>query len=263
MGRKKRAVEGFVLNLDDFINSDMTIETLLTEMEKKATPVAKPRKRKSETKAKTDEEILAGIRSTYTCHTCGKPGFSKYVKKWRGHTLCIVCHQHERSTISAELEEYIKGVYSRGCTFCDAKKGRFHLDHINMFSKVGSVGVMIESGCSAETIKEEIAKCQLLCYECHMLVTTFEVRRGFIKEKSRMTRKISAGEDVTELRQKLYDEYDAVMTKMYPLIRAKVREVGCVGESVEASGGGIDGSELGHETDADSEDSYGDCDGDF
>lgn len=254
-------MEGFILTLDDFVSGDVTIDMLLTEMEKKATPQAKHRKKKYV--MKTDEEILAGIRSTYTCHTCHRHGFAKNVKSWRGHTLCSACHQRERSNISTELEEYIKDVYSRGCTFCDTKVGSFHLDHINMFSKVGSVGMMIESGCSAEAIKEEIAKCQLLCVGCHMVVTRFEAKRGFIKDKRHLNREIAAGKDVTELRQKLYGEYDVVMTKMYPLIRAKVREVGCVGELEEASGGGIDGSEIRHESESDDASSCGDCDEDF
>lgn len=242
MGRKKRVVEGLVMNLDDFMCSDIHIEMI------------------PESNTKTDEEILAGIRSTYTCHMCHRIGFAKCVKRWRGHTLCDACHQHERNNVSAELEEYIRRVYSRGCTFCDTKTGRFHLDHINMFSKVGTVGVMIESGCSAEAIKEEIEKCQLLCVDCHMLVTAFEVRRGFIKEKRHLNRAISAGKDVTEPRQKLYNEYEAVMSKIYPLIREKVRRVGgLAGEP----GRGITGSEIRHEAGDDGKYSCGDCVMDF
>ena len=244
---RKKCVEGFILNLDDFIGSDMTIDTLLASLEM---PEEIPRKKKERKRAditKTDEEILAGIRRTYTCYTCGRHGYTSYVKRWRDHTLCHACHQRERNNLSAELEKYIKEVYSRGCAFCDTKEGRFHLDHINMFSKMESVGVMIEAGYSEEAIKEEIAKCQLLCVDCHMLVTAFEVKRGFIKEKKRLNRKVSTGEDVTELRKKLYDEYDAVMTKMYPLIRAKVR----VGGLGDASGRGIEGSEIRHETEID------------
>ena len=233
------------MNLDDLLSSDIQIEMI------------------PEPHTKTDEEILAGIRSTYTCHMCHRIGFTKCVKRWRGHTLCHACHQNERNKVSVELEEYIKEVYSHGCTFCDTKKGRFHLDHINMFSKVGTVGVMIESGCSVEAIKEEIAKCQLLCVDCHMLVTAFEVRRGFIKDKRHLNRAIAAGKDVTELRQKLYDEYDAVMTKMYPLIRAKARAGVCVGGIGEASGGGMEGSSLRHEIGKDVKNSCGDCDEDF
>jgi hypothetical protein len=122
---------------------------------------------------------------------------------------------------------------------------------------------MVNAGEPEEVIKDEIAKCQLLCVDCHMVVTRFELRRGFMKQKRRLNRAIVAGEDVKELRQKLYDEYDVVMTKMYPLIRDKVREVACVGGFGESSGGGIEGSETCHESESDDSSSCGDCDEDF
>ena len=95
-----------------------------------------------------------------------------------------------------------------------------------MFSKVNSVMDMVNAGEPEEAIKAEIAKCQLLCVDCHMVVTRFELRRGFMHKKTKLNRVIAAGEDATDLCKELYDEYDVVMTKMYPLIRAKVREVG-------------------------------------
>lgn len=254
MGRKKRVVEGFIMNLDDFMSSDVTIDTLLAEMEKKVTPVAKPRKKK-----KSDEEILAAIRSKYHCDTCKRYIYASYVRSWQGRYVCEKCYTDINKDISTEIIDYIKEIYSRGCVFCDVKGGRFHFDHINMFTKVNSVMAMVNAGEPVEGIKAEIGKCQLLCVDCHMVVTRFELRRGFIRDKSRLTRKSNAGEDVTELRQKLYEEYEAVMTKMYPLIREKVR----VGWVDEASGGGIEGSEIRHKTESDSEESCGDYDRDF
>lgn len=255
MGRRKRVVEGFVLNLDDFVSSDATIETLLAEIEKKTTPEVKKR----EVKAKSYEEIFDRLRSTYTCTTCYRQCYALKAKRWKGKLVCYACHHYERSNISAELETYVKDVYSRGCTFCDMRRGRFHLDHINMFSKVESVGVMMEIGSSAEAIKEEIAKCQLLCVDCHMFVTRYEAKCGFIKEKKQLNRAIAAGKDVTGLRQELYDKYEIVMTKMYPRIRERLR----VGSSKDASGGGIDDEIIRHETDESDESSCGDDDDDF
>jgi protein-arginine kinase activator protein McsA len=257
MGRKKRVVEGVVLNLDDFISSDVTIETLLAEMEKKVTPAAKPRKKKS------DEEILSAISSKYHCDTCKRYIYASYVKLWHGKHYCDKCYEDIHKDISPEITEYIKEIYSRGCVFCDVKGGRFHFDHINMFTKVNSVMGMVNAGETVEDIKVEIGKCQLLCTDCHMVVTRFELRRGFIRQKMKLNRAIAAGEDVTDMRQKLSHEYDVVMTKMYPLIRAKVREVACVGGFGEASGGGIKGSEIRHEYASDDSSSCGVCDEDF
>ena len=235
MPKKKLIVEGSILNLED-----MTIECVDN---------------------KSDEELLAEIRCTYRCHDCNKPVFAKYSKIWRGRKLCQVCHTRERNSISAEFEEYIREVYSRGCAFCAVKSGRFHLDHVNMFSKTGTVGTMILSGRPADEIKAEIAKCQLLCIDCHGIVTRFEHKRGFMIKKRMLNRKIKRGEDVTELRKGLCEEYDAVMSKVYPLICAKVCEGWRVGGLVEASGGGSWGYFIRHELERLCADTCGDYDG--
>jgi hypothetical protein len=122
---------------------------------------------------------------------------------------------------------------------------------------------MILSGRPVDEIKAEIAKCQLLRIDCHGIVTRFEHKRGYMIKKRMLNRKIKRGEDVTELRKELCDEYDAVMCKVYPLIRAKVCEGWRVGGLVEASGRGIEGSEIRHEIERLCANSYGDCDGDF
>ena len=220
MPKKKLIVEGSILNLEDMTSSDMTIDMLLAEIE---TPQAKPRKKKERA---TDEEILAGICSKYHCGSCKRYIYASYVRSWQGKYLCDTCYLDNRKDISPELSAYIKEIYSSGCVFCDIKDGRFHFDHINMFSKVNSVMDMVNAGEPEEAIKAEIAKCQLLCVDCHMVVTRFELRRGFMHKKTKLNRVIAAGEDATDLCKELYDEYDVVMTKMYPLIRAKVREVG-------------------------------------
>lgn len=255
---RKKHVEGFILNLDDFMSSDVTIDTLLAAMEKKVT---KPHKKKDV--MKTDEEILAGIRSKYHCESCKRYIYASYVRSWQGKHLCDKCYLDNRKDISPELSAYIKEIYSSGCAFCDIKGGRFHFDHINMFSKVNSVMDMVNAGEPEEAIKAEIAKCQLLCTDCHMVVTRFELRRGFMRKKTKLNRAIAAGEDVSELREKLYEEYDVVMTRMYPLIRAKVREVACVGDLAGSSGRGIGVDIIRHESEADDDSSCGDCDVDF
>lgn len=242
MPRKKRVVvEGFTLDLMALEHGSADISALLAEVEQKADVVEV---KKSVTK-KTDEELLSSIRCKRHCDTCRRPIFTP-VRPWRGSTLCFNCHATVDKDISPELTEYIKEIYSRGCAFCDIKHGKFHLDHINMFTKVNSVGSMLDMGESAEVIIAEVAKCQLLCVNCHALVTAFEAKRGFMKKKRSLNRKIASGEDVTELRRQLHDEYAAVMTKMYPLIRAKAVQV-CDGNAIEHVAESDSGSgEEGH-----------------
>ena len=256
MPRKKRIVEGITLNLDDFMSSDVSIDTTLL-VETKTETVKKINSHK---KTKTNADILAAIHSKYHCDTCKRYIYSSYVRSWRGRYLCDKCYTDVRKDISPELTAYIKDIYSRGCAFCNVTVGRFHFDHINMFSKVNSVMAMVNAGESEEDIKTEIAKCQLLCADCHMVVTRVELRSGFIRQKTKLTRMIAAGKDVTELRQALYDEYDAFMKEMYPLIREKVCEVACVGDLVEASGRGIGVEFSRHGSGVSCEVSRGVCD---
>lgn len=222
--RKRQIVEGITLDLTDPLMIELDIVGLLT----KIGPDKGEHVPKLEVTIEpvNDEEIVNKIRPKRHCDTCRKPIFTS-VKLWRGAKLCMNCHAIAAKDISPELSAYIKEVYRSGCVFCGVKHGRFHLDHINMFTKVDSVCHMLDRGEPAENIIAEVAKCQLLCINCHTLVTSFEAKRGFLKKKRGLNRKIAAGVDVTELRQQLYDEYEAIMVKVYPLLREKVLRTLC------------------------------------
>ena len=232
MSRRKRVVpEGIVLDLTNIPESDIDIDALIAEMQRNVEPEPPI------VQVKTDEEILDEISDKHHCHNCRRSIFSD-PKVWKETVLCENCHKRVRMReVPRELTEYIRNVYRRGCSFCDIKDGRFHLDHINMFSKIKSVYELRNDGAPAEVIIAEIDKCQLLCVNCHGLVTKFELKRGFIKQKRILNKKIAAGENVTDLRGRLYAEYEAVMTKMYPLIREKAMRVWDDGEIVNGGCG--------------------------
>ena len=222
MGRRRKVVvKGAVLDLTGIEEEgEVDIEALLAAVETKAEDAPTPTP-----VALTDEELLASISDKCHCCKCCRSIFTA-PKIWKGQRMCANCHkQHRVQEYPKELTEYIRSFYRRGCVFCDTQDGKFHLDHINMFNKVGSVGNMLEEGMPAEDIIAEIGKCQLLCVNCHALVTKFEWKRGFIADKKNLNKKIARGEDVSELRQRLYDTYGRVMTRMYPLIREKANKV--------------------------------------
>jgi hypothetical protein len=220
MPRKKNVVEGAVLDLTGIEGESVDIEALLAAIEEK-----KEKIKSSKRVPKTDEDILEAIYTGDHCSVCRRSIFTA-IKTWKGKKICINCHKQCRKTdIPHELTEYVRSVYRKGCSFCDTKVGRFHLDHINMFNKVNSVYTMMMNGTSSADIIKEIDKCQLLCINCHGLVTKFESKRGFITKKKELNKKIAHGEDVSELRGRLYEEYDGVMTKMYPLIREKATHI--------------------------------------
>jgi len=232
MSRRKRVVpEGIVLDLTGIPECDIDIDALIAEMQRNVEPGPEPKpnqkleKEPLDVQEKTDEELLDEISDKRRCYKCRRSIFSD-PKVWKHHNLCVNCHSVAKTKeVPHDLSNYIKSVYKRGCSFCETKEGRFHLDHINMFSKVKSVYELMDEGASAEEIIEEVNKCQLLCINCHCLVTKYEYARGFMKEKRLLNKKIARREDVTDLRARLYAEYEAVMTKMYPLIREKAARV--------------------------------------
>ena len=174
----------------------------------------------------------AGIVSTIkamasTCSTCEQVVYYS-LKVWRGKKVCIECWKHEKEVVSVELHSFLAEQYAKGCEFCGRKKiknERFHFDHKNMFEKNYNVGCMIEHGCSKEELIAEIDKCQLLCISCHSIVTKFEFRYGFIhkKRKFNIFLKKKTEAEVAEYRQRLAEEYNAVIVPLYATIRSIVK----------------------------------------
>ena len=144
---------------------------------------------------------------------------------WQGRKLCQDCINALRAEISDIIHKYVTEKGYTACKFCgkyrDSVSG-FHYDHLNMFDKRESVGTMIRRGDDVEAIKAEIDKCQLLCISCHSIITEIEKQFGFIRKKTRLTKK---GGDC----RKLYDEYEAFMKECYEFVAETVRRGG-IGE---------------------------------
>ena len=101
------------------------------------------------------------------------------------------------------------------CVFCHKERTNpheFHLDHINMFTKTGSVGPMMFEGVAVELIKAEIDKCQLLCISCHAAVTHFEHKFGFIRQKRK---------NKNNPKQYHMERYDTYMGAVYAALRLR------------------------------------------
>ena len=137
------------------------------------------------------------------CSDCGCCVFYS-LRKWNTSRLCYTCHSIRHIQLVKEIEQYIKDKGHTKCVFCEKPRGNphdFHLDHVNMYSKKGSVGPMMYNGESVDLIKAEIDKCQLLCLSCHAAVTHFEHKYGFIKAKKKKY-KITK-----QYNMSIYDEY--------------------------------------------------------
>ena len=66
--------------------------------------------------------------------------------------------------------------------FDESASTYFEFDHLPGTDKVDNVSNMVRSYCSLADLKAEIAKCQLLCGNCHRIVT-YDRRRADILQK--------------------------------------------------------------------------------
>jgi hypothetical protein len=147
------------------------------------------------------------------CGICDCP--IKYIYKWKGVTVCGPCYVSEQEKLSEQINEYIHSRGMTSCAFCRKLRTRiygFHLDHINMFDKDRAIIKMVQKGEDFEVVREEIDKCQMLCVDCHMLVTGAEIACKFTSAKCR-------GIDEREL-------YGKVMPVIYEKIK-EFRGGGC------------------------------------
>lgn len=170
-------------------------------------------------------EYYLGLLSKMGRQACDECGSTIYGngKKWMGKCVCIGCHAALRKGVSSEFQAYLDAVYGAGCTFCGKTDGRFHLDHINMFSKEGSICEMLDKGCSETAIRTEIEKCQLLCIQCHAIVTRYEQMAGFHAYKKSLNTLKKDKEAYLARQKELSAKYSEIMEVIYPQLRRMAR----------------------------------------
>lgn len=95
--------------------------------------------------------------------------------------MCTTCTRKHNAKVYREKLEYIDGVkLAAGCADCGYKTAAIALDfdHLPGFKKVGRIAALAGSS-SLERIKEEIAKCEVVCSNCHRIRTR---QRGQISD---------------------------------------------------------------------------------
>ena len=91
----------------------------------------------------------------------------------------MVATKSDRNARRAQMWKMVQDYKVRmGCRECGYNKHpkALQLDHLH--SKVANVSDMIRSDYGLETIMKEIAKCQVLCANCHAIVTHERQRTG-------------------------------------------------------------------------------------
>lgn len=86
--------------------------------------------------------------------------------------------RNKRAAKSALLKWYVEFKSGKACTVCG---GHFHhtalhWHHRDRAEKTASVGDLLADGCSRSLIALEIEKCDLVCANCHALITWEEAQ---------------------------------------------------------------------------------------
>ena len=114
-----------------------------------------------------------------TCYGCDedKPldSFSKDSLKPDGKDL--YCRSCKATKDKQRRDKYKKPFYDykleMGCEMCgyNEHSAALQFDHIDPSTKEATIADMIRSGKKAEAVWAEIAKCRVLCANCHMVHT--------------------------------------------------------------------------------------------
>lgn len=102
-----------------------------------------------------------------------------YLKQWHSKNAHKVSYRN--SVINKRNKEYIKEIKLKTpCFDCNIiyPPVCMDFDHLNKQTKLGNISQMAQQHLPLELIKLEIAKCQLVCSNCHRLRTQ---KRGQFK----------------------------------------------------------------------------------
>jgi len=214
MGRRRKEVEGLVLDLTELPEEGEVDEAYVAAHTREAERVDPPAVKKvKKRRAKSDY-----VKSK-SCEVCGSSTIGAY-KLYEGRITCGLCRNYLEKKVTPETVEFLRETNSRPCTFCGAVRGIKNYDHTNIFNKTASICIMVDTGCSYEEIRTEVEKCQVVCIPCHKKITKYEHKCGFIKKKRQFNKKIRAGEDVEALREEYSKEYLSIMEPFYEELRA-------------------------------------------
>jgi len=161
-----------------------------------------------------DDLIVTELPLADHCDVC-KSDVVGCFRVYNGKSMCGLCRTIHKQNVEPLVITRLLEEYAKPCTFCGDTRRQKHFDHINMFSKVDCVGMMVEKGLPSDDIMAEINKCQILCVPCHRKVTSYEARLGFISKKRQLNRLQRQGDDISVLKDAYFTAYSAAMEPYY------------------------------------------------
>lgn len=130
-------------------------------------------------------------------------------KVWKGEKICYECYNIEdKQEYINKLWSELEKISSNYCRICEGEyeKKDMHFDHINVFDKNDSICAMVWEGGELEEIVKEGSRCQMLCKDCHNMVTNLERKYGLLNLK-----KYSDKELYPEYREKTKDIQERII----------------------------------------------------
>lgn len=116
------------------------------------------------------------------CPKCGQyKNADTAFYRTRGHARCRECSRAEMRARIAPLREWVTAYkLEHGCVECGYREhpAALEFDHLPGFEKTEQVSLLILGRATLERVKEEIAKCELVCANCHRIRTAERGDRG-------------------------------------------------------------------------------------
>ncbi|MCA1615336.1 MAG: hypothetical protein LC800_14785 [Acidobacteria bacterium] len=112
------------------------------------------------------------------CKAC----FAEYHRRYyeKNKALYAAKNRRNKSRQRARLKAILVAEKQRPCADCG---GVFHpwvmeFDHRDAADKVGAVGNLVSRGCTDERLLAEMAKCDIVCANCHRMRTFNRLNHG-------------------------------------------------------------------------------------
>ena len=107
------------------------------------------------------------------CTKCGRS--SKKVKFEKHRRVCAECRQKQKlDRVYALREVHYNYLENHSCIHCGEKNPLVLQLHHKGGNKLLGISEMINNGYSWKNIKKEIDKCEVLCANCHSIITVVE-----------------------------------------------------------------------------------------
>jgi len=106
-------------------------------------------------------------KKTPTCKQCFNEYYRSYFQQPETHAKQMQRIKANNKLYLEERREFVISVLHVGCKDCGEKDFRvLEFDHLPEFAKSGGINKIIANG-TLKQLKEEIAKCEVVCANCH------------------------------------------------------------------------------------------------